>query len=110
MSHVPEDVKAGIFTAEFTRGADALAFLTRLAGEPEGFYVKPGSVRLNRKGGRLVTWEAAPEAFQHSGGMFGYWQSMAETVGYYGSTFGEPPTGAGKRTACLNGMPGPAVM
>jgi hypothetical protein len=35
---------------------------------------------------------------------------MAETVGYYGSTFGEPPFGTGKRTAYLNGRAGQASM
>ena len=107
--------KAGKFTAVFTRGTDAKAFHDRLVAEPEGFHVEPGSVRLNRKGGRQVSWQAAPKAFEDHGrdgspGIFQYWADTAETVGFYGSTFGEPPFGTGKRTAYLNGLAGQASM
>ncbi len=110
-----EDVKAGRFTAVFTRGEDAKAFHDRLVAEAEGFHVVPGSVALNRKGGRQVSWQAAPKAFQDHGrdgspGIHQYWADMADTVGHYGSTFGEPPFGTGKRTAYLNGRPGQASM
>lgn len=103
------DAVAGKFTAVFTRGSDAKAFFERLAGDPAGFRVAPDSLRLNRKGGREVSWQAAPDAFGGEG-IVRYWDSMAETVGYYGSTFGEPPFGRGRRTAYLNGQPGTACM
>jgi hypothetical protein len=90
-------VTSGYFTAVFT-------------GEPAKNWVVPGSVKLNRAGGRQVSWTAAPEAFAGTEGIFGYWTSMAEMVGYYGSTFGEPPFGTGRRTATLNGRPCPASM
>jgi hypothetical protein len=98
---------AGRFTATFARSEDAQAFYERLTGTDD-FWVK--NVRRNRANGKIVTFEATEKAFQHSEGILGYWQDMAETVGYYGSTFGEPPYGSGKRTAYLNGMPGPATM
>jgi hypothetical protein len=104
------DVRAGKFTAVFTRGADAKAFYDRLAAKPEADRAVPGSVKLNRKGGRQVSWQAAPGAFEGDEGIFRYWADMAETVGYYGSTFGEPPFGTGARTAYLNGRPGTASM
>ena len=114
MTHL-DDARAGKFTAVFTRGPDALAFHERLTADPAGFYVVPGSLHLNRKGGRLVTWEAAPGAFEDHGrgggaGIIQYWHDMADTVGHYGSSFGEPPTGAGSRTAHLNGIPCQAEM
>jgi hypothetical protein len=110
-----EAVKAGQFTAVFTRGDDAKAFYDRLVAEPEGFHVEPGSVKFNRKGGRQVSWQAGARAFEDhhrddSPGVLQYWADMAETAGYYGSTFGEPPFGTGQRTACLNGRPGQACM
>jgi hypothetical protein len=114
MSYI-EDVKAGRFTAIFTNGADAKRFYDRLAANTASNYVVPDSVKLNRKGGRQVSWQAAPRAFEDHGrdsspGIFQYWADMADTVGSYGSTFGEPPFGAGARTAYLNGMPGQAEM
>jgi hypothetical protein len=111
-----EDVKAGKFTAKFTNGEDAKRFYDRLVANPASDHVEPDSIRLNRKGGRLVSWQANERAFgdqrRNDGqeGIFQYWMDMAETVGYYGSSFGEPPTGAGRYTAYLNGMPGPASM
>jgi hypothetical protein len=114
MSHT-ERVAVGSFTAVFTRGADAKRFYDRLVAHPAGDYAVPESITLNRKGGRMVSWQAAPKAFEDHGrdsspGIFQYWADMAETVGSVGSTFGEPPFGAGRRTAYLNGMPGQAEM
>jgi len=105
--------RTGKFTAVFTRGQDAKAFYDRLAASPEDDHVEPGSVQLNRKGGCQVSWQAAASAFEDHGqddssGIFRYWAVMAETVGCYGSTSGEPPNGTGARTAYLNGRPGPA--
>lgn len=91
-----EAVKAGRFTAVFTRGQDAEAFYDRLVAEGAGFHAETGSVKLNRRGGRQVSWQAAPRAFEDHGrddspGIFQYWADMAETVGHYGSTFGGAP-------------------
>jgi hypothetical protein len=60
-----------------------------------------------------VSWQAAAGACQGhvrdgSSGIFRYWAVMAEIVGCYGSTSGEPPYGTGARTAYLNGRPGQA--
>jgi hypothetical protein len=122
------DARAGRFTAVFARGADAAAFLARITGQAGSPYTSqpdaPGAwyardARVNRKGGRTVTW-----AYDGPGPLDGpawdspdapprwhdYWVSMAETVGFYGSTFGEPPWGAGARTATLNGRACPASM
>ena len=96
-----DDVRAGKFTAVFARGEDAKAFYDRLSTAPAADLALAGSVKLNRKGGRQVSWQAATEAFQaenrdedpDGGEIFRYWQDMAETVGYYGSTFGEPRPG-----------------
>jgi hypothetical protein len=105
--------EAGKFTAVFTRGQDAKAFYDHLVASPEGDHVEHGSVQLNRKGGCQVSWQAAPGAFEDHGrdgtsGIFRYWAVMAETVGCYGSTSGEPLSGTGARTAYLNGRPGQA--
>jgi hypothetical protein len=97
----------GEFTAQFTNSRDAEAFRARLAGDPDGFHVEPDSVKLNRKGGCRVTWTVAAFAVPN---LHEYELGMAETVGYYGSTFGEPPFGAGRRTATLNGRACPASM
>ena len=110
-----EAVKAGKFTAVFTRSQDAKAFYDRLVANPEADYVEPGTVKLNRKGGRQVSWQAAPRAFEDHGrddspGIVQYWADMTDTVGHYGSTFGEYPNRAGARTACLNGRPCPPEM
>ena len=110
-----EAVKTGKFTAVFTRGQDAKAFYDRLAANPEADYVEPATIKLNRKGGRQMSWQAGPEAFEDHGrddspGIFQYWADMAETVGFYGSTFGEPSSGTGRRTAYLNGRAGRARM
>ena len=110
-----EAVTAGRFTAVFTRGADAKAFYDCLVANPEAEYAEPGTVTLNRKGGRQVSWQAGPKAFEDhhrddSPGIFQYWADMAETVGHYGSTFGEYPNRAGARTATLNGRPCPPEM
>jgi hypothetical protein len=108
-----EAAKAGKFTAVFARGQDAKVFCDRLAASPGDDHVEPGSVQLNRKGGCQVSWQAAASAFEEHGqddcsGILRYWAVMAETVGCYGSTSGEPPNGTGARTAYLNGRPGPA--
>lgn len=114
MTHI-EDIEAGRFTAVFTNGEDAKRFYDRLVAKPEGDYAVPESITLNRRGGRRVSWQAAPKAFEDHGrdsspGIFQYWADMADTVGSYGSTFGEPPFGTGARTAYLNGRPGQAEM
>lgn len=107
--------KAGKFTAVFPDAATAKAFYDRLSAG--GFYVT--DVKRNRSNGRIVTFTATEQAYQNTTyaanpdrtqAIMGYWTSMAETVGYYGSTFGEPPSGAGARTATLNGRPCPATM
>jgi hypothetical protein len=97
----------GRFIACFPRAADAADFYARLMEAPERDWRATG-VAMNRKGGRVVTWQATAEAFTKDScagpqGIFRYWMDMSDTVGYYGSTFGEPPTGAGRRTATLNG-------
>ncbi len=104
------EAKAGRFTAVFATSADAQAFYERLSGEPAGFYAR--SIRRNRANGRVVMWERDREVPDELGrpGWEVYWTDMCETVGYYGSTFGEPPFGTGKRTAYLNGRAGPASM
>ena len=106
--------KAGRYVATFDRSADAAAFYERLAADAHGFYVVHGTLRRNRANGRLVAWQADPSRIR--GDEYGeprwltYWNGMAVTVGFYGSTFGEPPFGTGRRTAYLNGRAGPAVM
>jgi hypothetical protein len=80
---------------------------------PEDNHVEPDSVQPNRKGGCRVSWQAAPSAFEDHGqdgtsAIFRYWAAMAETVGHYGSTSGEPPYSSGARTAYLKGRPGHA--
>jgi hypothetical protein len=107
------DAREGRFTAVFARHADAAAFLARISGEEAGFQVDSGTARLNRKGGLRVSWQAAPAAFADRGEgnpILRYWQDMSETVGYYGSTFGEYPFNSGARTAYLNGRAGQACM
>lgn len=119
MTTEAERVQAGEFTAVFPDGERARQFFERVSGKPEDWNAEPGSVRLNRKGGRQVSWKAAPAAWRNTTfdanptpelGIRGYWVSMAETVGYYGSSFGEPPWGTGRKTAYLNGMACPASM
>jgi hypothetical protein len=100
--------REGKFTAVFARGSDAAAFYARItSGE---FYA--ANVKLNRKGGRTVTFELGREVADEGGkpGWRVYWDDMTETVGYYGSTFGEYPNNAGRVTAYLNGLAGPASM
>jgi hypothetical protein len=96
----------GEFTAQFTNSTDAEAFRARLAGDPDGFHADPASVKLNRKRGCQVRWTATDQVKN----LHEYELGMAETVGYYGSTFGEYPFGAGRRTATLNGRACPASM
>lgn len=109
-----EGARRGRFVAEFAGAAEAAAFYARLERDLAGFRVAPGTLRRNRANGRLVAWEAEPAWVE--GTEYGeprwvtYWNSLAETVGYYGSTFGEPPFGTGRRTARLNGRAGPACM
>lgn len=103
------EARAGRFTAVFARAADAGEFYARLAANPDDFYTS--EVKRNRANGRIVTWQATGRAFNANGrDILGYWLDMTETVGYYGSTFGEPPFGADRRTATLNGRPCPASM
>jgi hypothetical protein len=107
-----EDVKAGKFTAVFPSSDSAGRFYDRLIANPDGDFVVPGSVTRNRANGRQVSWQAAPKAFEDharddSPGIFQYWADMCEAVGYHGSTPGEPPFGAGAKTAYLNGRPCP---
>jgi hypothetical protein len=114
--------RRGEFTAVFPRGADARDFYERITGNapspysgrvdpPGAWYVS--DVKLNRKGGRIVTWQATAQALADEAGQPGWqthWDGMCLTVGMYGSTFGEPPFGAGRRTAYLNGRACPAEM
>jgi hypothetical protein len=103
------EARAGRFTAVFTRSSDAASFYARLTASPDDFWTT--DVRRNRANGRTVTWQATGRAFDSNGrDIIGYWQDMCETVGFYGSTFGEPPFGAGRRIATLNGRPCPASM
>lgn len=115
--------KRGEFTAVFPRGADAAAFAARITGQAPSPYSgridPPGSwyvtdVKQTPAGdGRTVTWQATAEALADRGGEPGWsstWNDMCLTVGSYGSTFGEPPYGAGARTAYLNGRACPAEM
>ena len=97
----------GKFIASFPRARDAAAFYARVMEAPERDW-NAADVRMNRKGGRIVTWQATEDAFAKDGcpgpqGIFRYWMDMSDTVGYYGSSFGELPIGAGRRTATLNG-------
>lgn len=114
------------FEAVFTRGPDATAFYDRLTADPAAFYT--ANVTRNRKGGRIVRWDldedARDTALKALAARYPdsdyvpaatedpaeYLAGMCETVGYYGSTFGEPPFGTGRRTATLNGRPCPASM
>lgn len=120
--------KAGYFRAVFPDRDSAAAFYARITGAAPnpwtGQYDRPGAwyvtdVAMNRRGGRIVTFRRDREVPDEPGipgltaprpGWQTYWQDMALTVGSYGSTFGEPPTGAGRKTATLNGMPCPAEM
>lgn len=112
--------RRGEFTAVFPRGTDAADFVARITGKAPspwtGRIDPPGSwyvtdVRQTPAGrGRTVTWKATAQAFDGTDGITGYWNDMCLTVGSYGSTFGEPPWGAGKRTAYLNGRACPAEM
>jgi hypothetical protein len=113
MTHT-DDVKAGKFTAVFPNGKAPSAgrFYDRLTNDPDGDFVVPGSVTRNRANGLRVSWQASERAFEDhkrddSPGIFQHWADMCETVGYYGSTTGEPPWGAGAKTATLNGRPCP---
>lgn len=107
----------GKFIASFPRARDAAAFYARVMEAPERDWRATG-VRMNRKGGRIVTWQATRAAFaEHftadgtaASGIGRYWMDMAETVGYYGSSFGELPIGACCCTATLNGRACPASM
>jgi len=120
--------REGRFTAVFANGKDAAAFYARITGQAGSVYtgeISPPSawsakdITINRKGGRIVTWAydgpipldapawdspGAPPRWAE------YWASMAETVGFYGSSFGEPPSGAGRYAATLNGRVCPASM
>lgn len=107
-----EDTKAGRFTARFPTAKRAEAFCNRI--REGGFYVT--DVKRNRANGRVVTFTATEPAYRNTiyaaapdrtQGIMGYWTSMCETVGYYGSSPGEPPYGAGATTATLNGRPCP---
>jgi hypothetical protein len=122
------EAREGRFQAVFPRAQDAQAFFDRITGKAPSPYSGradgPGAwsakdIKQNRKGGRIVTWaydgpvplnapawegENAPPRWHD------YWVLMAEPVGFYGSTFGEPPYGAGRRTATLNGRSCPASM
>jgi len=104
--------RRGEFTAEFPCHAYARQFADRLAGGD--FWVT--DVALNRRNGRIVTFKATGKAWtcnrlaenpDRTQGITGYWLDMADTVGYYGSTPGEPPFHTGARTAYLNGHPCP---
>lgn len=114
-----EAAKAGQFVAEFPDSKRAAAFFERLTGDPDGFYAK--DIQRNRANGVLVSWEVdlsvREPALTARGvdpvppfGWHDYWVSMCETVGYYGSSFGEPPWGSGAKTAYLNGRACPASM
>jgi hypothetical protein len=97
--------REGEFTAEFPCHAYAAMFLERL-GEG-GFWVT--GARLNRRGGRIVTFTATEAAYgctrlaenpTREVGILGYWMDMADTAGADGSA-------PGGKTAYLNGRPCP---
>jgi hypothetical protein len=104
MSNGAADARNGEFTAVFPRAKDAGDFCDRITGD-SGFYA--ADVKRNRANGRVVTFRCDPMRPDEGSepGWSVYWTDMCETVGYYGSTFGEPPWGSGKHTATLNGRP-----
>src|SRR5690348_1858310 len=105
------DVREGRFEAVFPDAESAGDFYERLMRNPAGDHAL--NVKRNCANGRTVTWttEVLPVTDPlRMRPVIEYWLSMCETVGYYGSTFGEPPFGTGKKTAYLNGRPCPASM
>ena len=103
-----EDTRAGRFTAVFPNSRTAGRFFDRLTSDPDGEYAEADSIKRNRANGKIVTWTSTAKAFQDhlrdsQEGIFQHWADLCELVGYYGSTSGEPPWGAGAKTAFLNG-------
>jgi hypothetical protein len=100
--------RAGHFTAVFPSAATARDFFERVSADPAASW-NASDVRRN---GKTVTWENDREPADEGSqpGWLSYWLSMCETVGYYGSSFGEPPSGRGRKTAYLNGRACPASM
>ena len=108
--------RAGHFTAVFPSASSARDFFARLSGAdpryPDETPARSWNARDVRCNGKTVTWEndRVPADEGSQPGWSVYWLDMAETVGYYGSSFGEPPYGRGRKTAYLNGRACPASM